>query len=38
MGMERIVVPGSVRIPAGARIDVIGVDRINRAIEAIELA
>jgi DNA repair protein RadA/Sms len=38
MGMERIVVPGSVRPPAGAAIDVIGAERIDAAIEAIGLA
>jgi len=38
MGMERIIVPGSARTPTGSRIDVIGADRIDRAIEAIGLA
>jgi len=38
MGMERIVVPGAPRVRDTDGIDVIGAERIDRAIEAIGLA
>jgi DNA repair protein RadA/Sms len=38
MGMERIVVPGASRSAKGSRIDVVGVERIGRALEQIGLS